>query len=427
MNGRSNQSRIFWRVTAFAALAACSSAHADTPLSLTATQDLRYDSNILRDNARKYRDAVSSTGVQVGLNKEYGRQTYNASATAVARRYKNTKEYDSEDYSLALGMASGILSNWYAAVNFDASQQQQSPQDQGNIRYNETIDAQSGRLFLQYGMYGRWSTNGTYSASRADYKVLNFYDRSLRSLRWGVRYSPTDLLYFDVGVERAKIENPRYPIYNNKDSVVFGDPISRTDLDLTTRWVVTGFSSLTSRIAWTSERHANDSRRDFNGVTGRLAWGYTPAGKISYNVAIDRDTNNAGGASTSRQGSLLGTPVSVAGFMAQSRVSTGLSVSANWQATSKISINSAFSYRLIKEESRNELLQEEIGGLIGLNPSDRSSLSGSYRSIKLGAKYDLARSTSLGCTLEKYDRSKSLFSREYDGETVNCNVNFTVD
>ncbi|HIV71971.1 MAG TPA: hypothetical protein H9903_13640, partial [Candidatus Aquabacterium excrementipullorum] len=106
-----------WGVVAAAAAVVCLPAHADTPLSLTASEDLKYDSNILKDNARKYRDVVSSTGLKVGFNKEYGRQTYSASATAVANKYKNTKDYDNDGYSVQLGMTSSLMSNWYGSIN----------------------------------------------------------------------------------------------------------------------------------------------------------------------------------------------------------------------------------------------------------------------------------------------------------------------
>lgn len=420
MSGRLKQNQITWRLVAAAAALACGvPAQAETPLSLTVSQELTYDSNILRDNARKYRDAVSSTGVQVGFNKQYGRQSYTASATAVAKRYKNTKEYDNEGYNINLGLSSSMLSNLFGSIDFSAVKQQQSPEDQGNLRYNETIDSQNVKLFLQYGMYGRWSVNTTYSFSKADYSVFEIYNRDAKNLRLGVRYSPTDLLYFDVGYQKSKIENPNYPLLASNDVIIFGDPVDRQDLDLSTRWVVTGFSNLSGRIAYTREKHSRDPRRDFNGLTGNVAWDYTPGGKMSYRVVLDRDTNNSGGSTYRTLVDLGFGTASTTGFLAQNRVSTGLNLSATWQATAKISVTSGLNYRRIQEESTNRVP--------GLGTNVGSSLSGSYKSVRMGLKYALARSTSMGCSVERYNRSRSLFSREYDGESVDCNLIFTLD
>lgn len=403
-----------------AALLACLPAHADTPLSLVVTQDLTYDSNILRDNNRKYRDAISATGARVGFDKEYGRQTYKASVTGVAKRYKNTKDYNTEDFSANLGLTSTLMSNWYVSFDADASKQQQRPEDQGNLRYNETINANSMRLFAQYGMFGRWSVNASYDFSKANYKERDFYDRESKSVRLGVKYSPTDLLSFDWGVSKSKVDSPKYPLLGKNDAIIYGDPVDRYDVDLSTRWIVTGFSSLNSRIAWTREKHANDPRRDYIGLTGRLAWNYTPAGKLSYNLAVDRDTNNAGGGAY-REFIDLGSlgVASTGAYAAQNRISTSLSATVNWQVTAKVGFNSGFTYKRIKEE-RNEVVP-------GLNRNDNSSLNGDYKSLRLGVKYSLARSASLGCSVEKYDRSRSLFGAEYDGESVNCNVTFVID
>lgn len=419
MTGWNHKDQLVLHVLGAAVLLACLPARADTPLSLTATQELIYDSNILKDNNRKYRDAVSSTGVQIGFDKDYGRQKYKASVTGVAKRYKNTKDYDGEDFNANLGLSSTLMSNWYVSFDAVAAKQQQKPEDQGNIRYNETIDSQSLSLFLQYGLYSRWSVNTSYDFTKASYEARDLYDRKSNSARLGLRYSPTDLLYFDLGFGKTKVDSPKYPLLGANDTIIYGDPLDRYDLDLSTRWTVTGFSSLSARIAWTREKHDNDSRRDYSGLTGRLAWGYTPGGKLSYNLALDRDTNNAGGGAYRTYinfGQFVG---SAGAYASQNRVATSLNATVNWQATSKVSVNSGFAYKRIKEE-RTDVVP-------GLQSNTNASLVGDYRSLKIGVKYALARSTSVGCSIERYDRSKSLFGTEYDGESASCNLIFVLD
>lgn len=197
-------------MVAIACIMATGIARADTPLSLTVSENLTYDSNILKDNTRKYKDALSTTGVRVGFDKDYGRQTYKLSGTVLANRYKNTKSYDNDGYNVNLGVTSTLMSNWLTSFDLSASRQQQNPEDQGNIRYKEVVDSRNARVFAQYGMYGRWSVNGAYNFDKYKYETNKVYDRDSGKVRVGLRYSPTDLLYFDFGVGKTKVDNPNY-------------------------------------------------------------------------------------------------------------------------------------------------------------------------------------------------------------------------
>lgn len=395
---------------------------AETPLSLAVSQSLTYDSNIMRDNGNKYRDARSTTAVTLGFDKDYGRQSYRASVTAEANRYKNSKYLNNDGYNVLLGFTSTLASSWY--VNFDhyTIKEQQSFEEQSGARYPESIISSVTQGFIQYGMYGRWSTNLQIGHSRSDYETVNAYDKSSDYGRLGLRYSPTDLLYFDAGVKKTKIESPKYPLFGGAQ---LGDPVDRTDYELTSQWIVTGYSKMNARIGWTEERHSRDSQRDYDGLTGSLRWTYSPTGKTTYNVSLSRDTNNAGGSSEysyTYLGELFGNTRSGSIYSSQSRLTTGISLGMAHQTTAKISLNANVVYRQVKEEER--VLRDDIfSGVV----SGSTRKTGSYRSFSVGANYEIHRNVKLGCSVERYDRSASLFNREYDGEQVSCNVAVTLD
>jgi hypothetical protein len=397
-----------------------SAAWADTPLSLVVSENLTYDSNILRNNSNKYRDVISATGVQLGFNKQYGRQTYRASGTAVATRYKNSNFYDNDGYNLVLGFTSQVASNWFLNFDHNSISRLQSFQDQGLNRYKEPIKSQDTGLFVQYGLYGRWSLNADLGVTKIDYEVLRANNRSSKSAKLGVRYSPTDLLYFDFGYRRSNAQLPNYRSALISDD---GEKIKQQSLDFSTRWVVTGYSNFDGRVSWNQERYAVDEQRDFNGLTGRIGWNYTPSGKIAYTVALDRDTNNSGG-TTTIDGFSFADQTFVLGFNSQRRVSTGLLLRATYTATAKISLTASGNYRRIEEERRS--VSQTVGGAGGGSVSGAQS-TGTYTALSIGANYQLFRSTRLGCSLEKYDRSASLFSRDFSGDSVNCNAVFTLD
>jgi hypothetical protein len=410
---------------ALAAQAAIGVAQANTPLSLSASQSLTYDSNVMRDNNNKYRDAISTTSVTLGFDKEYGRQSYNASLTGQTSKYKNTKDFDNNGYDIQLGFSSSLASNWQVALNHYRVKQLQRLEEQSGSRYPENIVSSVTQAVVQYGVFGRWSTNMALGHSKSTYETRTYYDRESDYVKLGVRYSPTDLLYFDVGVRKTDGDSPKYPLL---DGSVLGDPLKRTDYELSSQWIVTGYSRFTARVGWTQERHSRDSLRDYNGLTGNVRWIYSPTGKTTYSVALDRDTNNAGGGTYldmipingGADGEILGSSTTAA----QNRVATSIYLTANHNTTAKISLNAGLTYRQFKEEYR-QVYDNILLPIFSSTFSNRDT--GNYRSFSLGVRYQIHRRVGLGCNVERYDRSASVFTREYDGEQVSCNLNVKVD
>jgi hypothetical protein len=387
-------------------LAAClpaGHAFADTPLSLTVSETLTYDSNILRDNSNKYRDLVSSTYGEVAFEKAYGRQQYKAVLSASANRYKNSKGFDNDGFNLDLGFTTSLGSEWVVSLSHSQVKEMQAFADQGRERNKEIIDTSSTGAFIQYGAPRRWSPTLSLSQTSYRYDVATSQDRTSKYARLGMRYSLSDLLYVEGGLAKSTSDNPGI-LVPQLFTYVLGDPVKRTDLDISARWVVTGFSSLDSRLAWTDEKHENDELRNYKGLTGRATWAFTPAGKISYRLTADRDTNNAGGATNILTKSY------------QNKVTTGLSASAGWQATSKISASASVNFKQYKEEFQVQGLSN--GGTSG---------TGQYTGLGLGLSYSPTRYSTLSCNLSTYNRTESVFSRAYDGESVACSAALKID
>lgn len=382
---------------------------ANTPLSLVVSQTLTYDSNILRDNERKRRDLVSSTGVQIGFDKAYGRQDYSASVLVQSRRYKNSKEYDNDGHEVSLGFSTEIGRDGLLSIKHDRSQSLQEFGDQGRVRDRIVIDSNSTSVSGRYGLYGRWSLTGSVDNSETSYtEPYDYQDRTSQGLRLGVRYSPSDLLYFDGGLKRTVSDYPNFPLFSGRTR---GDQVKRMDLDLLSGWTVTGYSSLTAQVSWTQERHetldpifVDDDQRNFTGLTGRLNWNFSPAGKTSYVLAIDRDTNNAGGSSGLRTA------------IAQNRLTTGLNFNATWRATAKISMVGGLNVRWYEEEQR------ELN-----DATSRQSLTGTYQSLSLKLNYSPTRNWGFSCSLMTYDRTETVFASAYSGETASCSASFAID
>jgi hypothetical protein len=379
-------------------------AQAETPISLTFSETLSYDSNVLRNNNNKYRDFYSATGANVSFNKDYGRQNYSASGQVVAYRYKNTDLYNNDGFNLSLGFSTTISTDWLLSLKHSRTRQLQPAGEQGTTRYKEIVSQQSSKAYLQYGLHGKWSVNGEVSQAKLGYDTFDAGDKDTTRARVGLRFSPTDLLYFDGGVSKTMSDSPNEALRQAETS----DKVDRTDADMNVQWIVTGYSSLNGRLAWTREAHPHDTLRNFHGLTGGMSWNYSPAGKVTYNVGLERDTNNSGGQSL------------LFGLAQQTRnqVMTGVSTTATWAATSKISATAGLSIKQYKEK-------QDRSGLFVDNTSE--SRSGLYRSLSMGVSYSPTRYSTLSCDIETYKRNSSLFSVAFDGQSLSCSAAIKID
>lgn len=388
---------------------------ADNPLGLLLSETLTYDSNILKNDKNKVRDLVSATAVKGFLQKDYGRQTYSAAVTGIFQRYKNVKDYNNNGYQLDLGFSSEVGANGVVTLDHQGGRSLQDLGGQGLERYKETITSQSTGLEARYGLYGRWGVSGALSRDVLDYEERNVNDRVVVGARIGLRYTPTDLLFFDVGVKKSDAEQKNLPILYSENGLTVqtvGDKIDRTDVNLITRWVVTGYSSLDAQFGYTRESHDKDTNRDFSGLTGRASWRYTPRGKVSYTLAVDRDTNNAGGY-TQNFGLF---DINLATRQTQKRLSTGFQFNAIWAATAKISANAGLTFRRIEEETNNE---------DRLNM--RRAATGDYLAASMGLRYAATRALSFNCNVTSYKRDDTTLATGYSGESVACGANFLIN
>ena len=386
-----------------------SAAHAEElPLYLSLSQSFTNESNLLRDNTDRRRDTVSSTTLGAGLNKAYGRQNYRLSASTSRNAYKDNKQFDNNSYAASAEVSSEIGSNFKVTLNGSASEFLPSFEDQADRSVRNTESNQQASVDVRYGLYGRWSVNGGGSYSKVDFEANKAENKNSQSMFAGVRYLPSDLAYIGLTLYRTNTDVPNRVL---SSTAIVGEEIKRTSLSLDTVWQVTGYSRLSGRVSATSEKHPQDRLRNFNGLTGSASWTFAPAGKVSYALNWVRDTNNEGGGTL---GSAFGNLYST-----NKRLTNSLSATAAYQATAKVKLNAGYTYAQYEEDS--DLVLE------GVLPISSNAQTGRYSAMSLGVSYQPIRSVGLGCDVQRYDRTKSVFSRAYDGNTVACRASFTID
>lgn len=415
------------RTLAWAATACCgflvgvpTVVHAeDTPLSLTLSQNLRRDSNLLRStNARS--DTVSTTAVQGNFTKAYGRQVYRASARFARARYDRFGSLDNDAKDLNAGITSEFASNWLASLNGSDTSSLNAPQDNPinnrllrNIRHYRSIGGS-----VQYGNGGTWAIQGTFDNNRLNYSEDLFQFQNSRQSSQGLRliYNASDLLNFGVGPRWVRT---RYP--NNS---TIGEAKDK-NLDFTVNWQVTGLSNLNALLSRRESEQGLTGGRRIQAVTGSLGWGYTPRGRISYGLNLTRATN----ADRFQETQTVFSTVRALQNVALDTITTSLSLSASAPITGKISTGLSYGfthYEQTNARDRSTTNNALVDQFIGNNASSSSS-SSNLQSLSWSTNYAAYRWLGVNCSLQFYKQSADVNRPRYNGHAVDCGANFTLD
>jgi len=418
------------RAVACAALAACSVlvatpsvGHAeDIPLSLTLSQNLRRDSNLLRStNARS--DTVSTTAVQGDFNKAYGRQVYRASARFARVRYDQFNQLDNDAKNLSASVSSEFASNWLASLNASDSSNLNAPQDNPannrllrNIRHYRNVGGS-----VQYGNGGTWAIQGTFDNNRQDFSEDLFQFQNSRQSSQGLRliYNASDLLSFGVGPRWVRT---RYP-----SNSTIGEA-KDTNLDFTVNWRVTGLSSLNALLSRRESEQGLTGGRRIQSVTGSLGWGYTPRGRISYGLNLTRATN-ADRFQEVQAFTLFNNNLRSVQNVALDTITTSLSLSASAPITGKVSTGLSYGFTRFEQNSARDRATTSVpvvDQFLGNNASSTSSNS-TLQSLSWSTNYAAYRWLGVNCSLQFYKQSADVSRPRYDGHAVDCGANFTLD
>lgn len=349
------------RAVTWAAVAACSVlvamplvVHAENdPLSLTLSQNLRRDSNLLRStNAQG--DTVSTTAVQGDFSKAYGRQVYRASARFARARYDQFNQLDNDARNLSASVSSEFASNWSASLNASNTGNLVAPQDNPlndralrNIRKTRGVNG-----FLQYGNGGTWAVQGTFDSNRISFSEDVFQFQNSRQSSQGLRliYNATDLLNFGFG--------PRWVRTRFPNNSTVGEAKDK-NLDFTVNWRATGLSSLNALLSLRETEQGVAGSRRINTVTGSLGWSYTPRGRISYGLNLTRATNADRFQDVQATGF---SNVRTLQNVALDTITTSLNLSASAPITGKVS--TGLSYGFTRFE-RNSARDRSVTSIVG--------------------------------------------------------------
>jgi hypothetical protein len=433
---------------AAAAMAVCAlPAHAAgddiPPLSLKLSETVSYDTNYGRTTTDRAGEVISSTAVEVGLDKSYGRQRYTGSGKFAIDKHKNIQEQDNQNYDVDLGFASEFASNWSMGLNGAASQNLNPNQNNAvSDRLAKNIrDYSSAGLNVRYGLSGRWAAVASTATSRTSYSLVSSKYQNQQQVSGGLRliYNTSDLLNFGLGLSALRSESPEQWI-NGAPEVV-----SQRSIDFSTNWQVTGFSSLYALLSWSNNRYKSDAAAKINGLTGQLDWDFMPSGLTSYKISLSRSTNNDDSTTGNRFNDVRTqsrddsapdgkayTPYSIL----YKNLTTSVAASMRWAPTSKIGVNAGVNYYNYKVSRKNTAVWEDPDVFTGIGGiAAPGSTSSNFTVLRLSSDYQYSRAIGVGCSYQHYMQSAESNKKvsygnpriAFVGNQYSCNASFKID
>lgn len=387
------------------------------PLSLGVSQQVQHDSNLLRRDTNIESDTISSTGLQIGLDKSYGRQRYTADLVGRINRYSNFDVYNNNSYDLNGGFQTEIGRDIALGLNGNTTEELARFEDAGRsgLTTKNTRNVRQANARLTYGLHGPLSLNFNWSGFKQDYDVNNGYfeDVKSRTLGAGLSWSPRQLLSFGVGVSQTD---------SDVDSGSVAYDKTRRSVDLSTRWQVTGVSSLFGRVSLGKEERdlpgANSWKND--NWSALVTWNYRPRGRLVFDATLSRTTGSTG--------SLTETDYGLFGFFTTSQneatTSTALNLKVGWEATAKIRLEASADYTLYDRSRR----VAQASGLFG-NSSASASTSSHFTAFGLSASYTPYRWLQLSCGAQRLKRTADLTFgyNSFDADIVYCSGTFYIN
>jgi hypothetical protein len=346
-----------------------------SPYYIGVSQSFTHDSNVFRTRDNEVSETISSTGVLVGIDQQFGRQRVFADALAQVNRYRNADQLNNKSYALTAGLdwetvefLSGALrySTRNGLTDFGTTGGASIVSDQVTDEFSATV---------RYGMTSYLGFDAGYGYRSLEYKNPALSNRNYKqdSVNAGLRWIVGAKLTLGLGARSTKGETPEYAATPPR-----ADELKRRDVDLTATWIPGGFSTFNARISRTRETHTLAPNAELSETTGALTWDYRPTGRLSFNTSLTRDTGT--------ETTFLGTaPAGTASLpVDNNRLSTSLSLETRYTLTGKTSLSGAIRQR----DGTSSTAQDD-----------------SVRAYSLGLSYTPTRTVTLNCSVMREDRS----------------------
>lgn len=261
-----------------------------SPYTLSATQRFSKDSNVFRrESGREESDRISATSLGLAVDQPLGRQQLVADLNATRYNYSKINALDNTGYNALVKLNLATAADLSGDITFQQSQAQSSfilNQQEGNQERNRIVSARG-----QLGMNSLWAIEAGAAMRNVAESSSAFDDAELKakSGNIGVRYRPSDLISFGLGVRRT---NGNY-LHGAVDAEGNPDEFKRDDIDFTVKWTPSDITTVNARVSKTDQTHTVRTPSEQNLVTSALGMQWRPTGVLAVELQWLRDTNEA--------------------------------------------------------------------------------------------------------------------------------------
>jgi hypothetical protein len=335
----------------------------------------------------------SSTSLVGGFDQRYGRQRFYANGNVAANVYGQLDQLDNTSYGLTTGWdwatVERLSGTVYASYNQGLANYGGFNQSTLARVVKVTQDNALAYATVDYGLLSLLAADVrvAYSSLRYDsddaIATLSFdrYELNQTSLTARVRKQFAGQLVGGVGLA-----------YTKGDYFSTGQEFDRYDVFLTGNWTITGQSTISGRIGYSTWDYTGPNPSENNGVTGWLAWRYFPTGKLDFTTRISYDTQANSEITSGSTGS--------AGDSGGSDwLTAGLQFTARYAFSGKTSFNASLEYY---SQSRDGFGIPAGGGAPTFDGSRNTTLN-----LLLGATWLPSRNWQVNCSLTLSDRNES--------------------
>ncbi|MEF8728850.1 MAG: XrtB/PEP-CTERM-associated polysaccharide biosynthesis outer membrane protein EpsL [Accumulibacter sp.] len=359
-------------------------------INLNASVSVLSDDNLFRlpSSADPKSDTITTTTLGLNLDKAIGLQRVIANVNVIDYRYRRNDylDFTALNYDAKWLWAAGT--RWTGELAFQRSQ---LPNDYANDRTLGRRNVQTyelNRFEANYWFHSSWAAIAGVLSTSLDNQVQTSVDGDYDAdgYNLGLRYlgaAGNSLTARAVHLEGNYSKRPFNSVLQ------FDNGFTQDNYQLDFSWRLSGLSQLRGRIEYLDREYQHFSQRDYSGVAANLQYAYAISGKSTLTLAYIRALEAYQQLTTSYY------------------VLDDFALSAQWLATSKITVNGLLGYGR----------QDYRGAIVPL-PAGVAQREDKTARIAVDVAYQAARwlQFKAGVTLQKRDSNYELY--EYRDRTA---------
>jgi exopolysaccharide biosynthesis operon protein EpsL len=262
-------------------------------LNFSAGAAVMFDDNLFRLPDSEKSDRILTTNAGIKIDKPYSLQRFQVDANVVDNRYDSYSYLDYTAFNYRAAWLWQLTPNIKGTLSADQKQVLNSFADflgfNNQLTRTRNIQTNENRIFdVDALIGGGWHLLGGVSELRSRNSVTfdAVGDFVQAGANIGIKYvAPSENSI--ALVQRAFNGDYQGRVLDVASQLDTGFRQRETEAQL--QWRLTGKSLIDARLGYVDREHDNFSSRDYDGVTGRLAYNWQPTGKLGITTSIARN------------------------------------------------------------------------------------------------------------------------------------------